>query len=106
MNYKTKAIEWDDLSIPMFKRKGGEMSTNIISEDPGDKDLPPFMQKATQRMTKGMKANAYDKHTFKDMIDRCGHLNVQKKNTLKNLFSQFKELFSGTLGKVPGEKIK
>ena len=106
INYKTKTMIWDDLSVPMTKKKKNDLMVNTISDDPGDVDLPAFMKKATQRMSKGMVANAYDKHDYGDMIDRCGHLDEEKKNILKDLFSKFKELFSGKLGEVPGEKVK
>ena len=79
---------------------------NSISDDPWDVDLPPFMQKATQRLTRGLNPNEYDKHNFKDMIKRCTHLDEEKKKVLRELFSDFSELFSGALGKIPGVKIK
>ena len=40
------------------------------------------------------------------MVDKCTHLDKEKKVTLKKLFSIFSELFSGKLGKVPGEKVR
>ena len=68
MNYKTKPIIWDNLFIPM-STKNRVPSVNNILEDPGDKDLPPFMQRSTQRMSKGLNPNAYDKQNFRDMVD-------------------------------------
>ena len=60
INYKTKTMIWDDLSVPMTKKKKNDLTVNTISDDPGDVDLPAFMQKATQRMSKGMVANDYE----------------------------------------------
>ena len=41
----------------MKERKHRKIEALPISDDPGDKDLPAFMQKATHRMTKGIRAN-------------------------------------------------
>ena len=49
MNYKTRTIVWDDLSIPMVKTKQKQI-VNALSDDPGDEFLPEFMKKATYRL--------------------------------------------------------
>ena len=64
------------------------------------------MQKATQRMSKGLRANKYGEYNYVDMINRCDHLDKKMKSTLMNLFIQYKELFSRSLGKVLGVKVK
>ena len=57
-------------------------------------------------MTKGLGKNTYDRHIYKDMVKRREHLSSEQQSTLLHLFSRYKELFSGTLGRVPGPPIK
>ena len=64
------------------------------------------MQRATHRMTKGMKANEYDKHAHKEMVECCSHLTTEQKYIMNTLFSKLKKLFSGKLGHVPGPPVK
>ena len=82
------------MSIPMRKPLRHE-ETMEVSDDPDDKDLPLFMQKATHRITKVIKANQYEKHSYEKMVDRCDHLNDKEKSIIKGLFNKFKDLFSG-----------
>ena len=76
VNYKTRTIIWDGLSVPMSEshRKSDITCIYTISDDPGDRDLSIFMHKAIQRMNKGLNANEYDKHNYTDMINCCDHL--------------------------------
>ena len=77
-----------------------------ISDDPGNKDLPLFMQKATHCMSKGLTANRYEKHKYIDMVKRCNHLDAAQQSTIMRLFSNSKEVFSGTLRRVLGSPVK
>ena len=89
-----------------MKETSQDSDIQELSDDPGDKDLPSFMQRATHRMAKGMKASEYDKHDHKEMVERCFHLTTEQKYIMNTLFSKYKELFSGNLGRVPGPPVK
>ena len=105
LNYKRQRVVWDELSIPMENKNRVE-SNITISDDPADSNLPMFMKKATHRMVNGFKPNQYDKHNYKSMVERCDHLDNNQRATLVELFSKFKELFSGKLGRVPGPPVR
>ena len=97
---------WNELSIPMTNKSKTKNNIATLSDDPGDKDLPDFMQRTTQQMTKGLCANRYDKHNYVDMVKKCKHLDDGQQSTLLKLFLKYKALFSGTLGRVPGALVK
>ena len=105
LDYKNKKIIWDDLAIPMLN-KSKPIALTAISDENEDQNLPSFMKKATHRLSKGLSANQYDKHNYKDMVEKCEHLTSDMKSALLDLFSKYEELFSGTLGKVPGPPVK
>jgi hypothetical protein len=55
-DFKQQMVVWDDVTTPMKKcGKTRKELINIVDSD--DPDLPPFMQKATQRLTKRISAN-------------------------------------------------
>ena len=47
-----------------------------------------------------------NKHDYVQMVDRCTHLKTPEKSMINKLFSKFKELFSGKLGRVPGPPVR
>ena len=96
LDYKNK-VTWNNLSIPMMDKSSSHTVTEL-SYDPMDRELPSFMKKATHRMTKGLSANRYDKHNYRDMVKRCNHLTSEMKSSLLQLFSKYVELFSGRSG--------
>ena len=106
LDYKAKTVIWNELSIPMRNKSSPQKIMNKLSDDPGDVDLPPFMKEATHRMTKGLQRNRYDKHNYRDMVVKCTHLDEKQQSIMLELFSKFKELFSGKLGRVPGPPVK
>ncbi len=103
-DFKHKLVTWDDISIPM-KQRGSIDRESLNTIDNEDKDLPPFMQIATQRLTKGLSANTYDKHNYKEMVLRCHHLTTEQQHTLLDLFQPYAELFSGKIGMIPGPPV-
>ena len=76
-----------------------------ISGDPDDSELPLCMKRATHRMTK-FRANHHDKHNYRRMVQRCDHLDEDQRPTLMQLFTRFKELFSGKLGRIPRPPVR
>ena len=78
MIYKRKTMIWDGLSIPM-SRKYRMKHVVSISGNPGDRDLPDFMQTATQSMSKILKIYQYDRYSYVDMVDKFMHLDKEKK---------------------------
>jgi hypothetical protein len=62
------------------------------------------MQKATQKLQR-ISANTYDKHNYKDMVLRCPHLNTEQQRIFLDLFSQYEELYSRTLGAIPNYTV-
>ena len=104
LNVKTETIIWDDLSIPMKRTKSNINIVNSI--DPADASLPTFIQKAAAKVITEMKENDYDKHDYKAMVNKYDHLNDDQKGKLLNLFSKYKDPFSGKLGKRPGPPVE
>ncbi len=103
-DFKRKLVTWDNLTIPM-KQRGSIDKETLNNIDNEDKDLPKFMQKATQRLTKGLSANAYDKHNYKEMVLCCNHLSTDQDHALLDLFAPYEELFSGKIGVIPGPPV-
>ena len=99
-DFKHSTITWDDVTISM--RQHGTLDPQAVQAlDPADRDLPTFMQNATGRLTRAITSNMYDKHNYRDMVLRCSHLTKHQQQEMLNLFAQYEELFSGTLGAVP-----
>ena len=76
IDYKNKTMTWNDLSIPM-SNKISSKTIYQVTDDRADADLPDFMKKATHRLTKGLSANQYGKHDYREMVNRCQHLNKE-----------------------------
>ena len=68
--------------------------------------LPKNIGIETNRVSRGINPNKYDKHNYYDMVNNCTHLTVKEKSDLTNLFKEFQDLFSGKFGKVPGPPVK
>ena len=106
LDYKNKKVLWNEIAISMQNKSGMRKIMTTTSDDPGDANLPNFMKRATHRLTKGLGKNTYDKHNHKDIVTRCDHLTSEQQSNLLQLFSKYKELFSGALGRVPCTPIK
>lgn len=104
-DYGRGTIVWDDVSTSMKTITQVEINSIDDDDDPADKDLPAFMKSATKRATSTIKPNIYSKYNYRDMVLRCEHLDKSQQDALISLFSEFEELFSGQLGKVPGPPV-
>ena len=104
LNFNTETIVWDDLSIPTKRTQSNKYIVNAI--DPTNANLPTFMKKAATKVVTEMEANEYGKHDYKAMVNKCDHLNDDQKGKLLKLFSKYKDLFSGKLGKIPRPPVE
>ena len=102
-DFKRQVVHWDNLSMTMKLR--GTYHKETLNSIDDDQELPTFMQQATLRLTKGISPNTYNKHDYKDMVLRCQHLTTEEQDSLIHLFGKYRELFSGTLGLVPGPPV-
>eukprot|EP00957_Ditylum_brightwellii_P048094 3651116-Ditylum_brightwellii.AAC.1 len=85
-------------------RHRGELNAETIAAiHPGDEYLPPFVKTELKCQDKSITANECNKHNYKDMVWNCTHLTVNQQNQLINLFSDYANLFDGTIGTIPGK---
>lgn len=104
-DYARGTIIWDDVATSMKTIPHVEAnSINVDDIDPADKDLPVFMQKAASK-AHTIKLNIYNKYNYRDMVLKCEHLSKDQQDMLIDLFSNYEELFSGDLGKIPGDPV-
>jgi transposase InsO family protein len=102
-DFKRQVVHWDELSMTMKQR--GTITKETLNSIDDDQQLPAFMQQATQRLTKGISANTYNKHDYQEMVLQCRHLTTDQQDTLIALFKKHHELFSGKLGLIPGPPV-
>jgi hypothetical protein len=103
-DFKQRLVHCDELSMVMKERGTINKATlNAIDNDDG---LPLFLQQATLCFTKGISENTYNKHEYHEMIRRCTHLSLEQQNTFLQLFANYKDLFSGKLGLIPGPPVR
>ena len=53
-----------------------------------------------------MQAKKYDKYDYKEMINNCKHLPNEQKQLLFKILGNYKEFFSGKLGKISGPSLE
>eukprot|EP00957_Ditylum_brightwellii_P174231 13265184-Ditylum_brightwellii.AAC.1 len=87
----------------MAMKKRGEINASACAIHPGDTYLPPFVKSELQRQDKSISANTYNKHNIRDMIWNCTHLSVSQHQDLIHLFSEYEDLFDGSIGTIPGK---
>jgi len=94
INFKTKQITWDEVSVPMRSMNTVQHEGYFIH----DSDL---IAKATARTKRILDAH-YEAADIDQVISICHNLNDAQKQQLKALLEEFKELFDETLvlGKI------
>jgi hypothetical protein len=88
----------------MAMKERGTINKAMLNAVDND-DVPLFLQQATQRLTKGISENTYNKHDYHEMVQRCTHLSSKQQNTFLQLFENYKDIFSGKLGLIPGPPV-
>eukprot|EP00957_Ditylum_brightwellii_P029225 2208808-Ditylum_brightwellii.AAC.1 len=86
-----------------MKQRGEIQAATITAMHPGDAYLPPFVKRELARQDKSITANEYDKHNYRDMVWNCTHLSVKQRQHLVDLFSDYADLFDGSVGTIPGK---
>jgi len=97
IDFKTKQITWDEVSVPM-------RSMNTIQQEGyyiHDSDL---VAEAIARTKKILDAH-YEAADIDQIISTCYNLTDKQKQQLKLLLEEFKELFDGTLGSWKDQQI-
>eukprot|EP00957_Ditylum_brightwellii_P028302 2137901-Ditylum_brightwellii.AAC.1 len=103
-DFKNNIVTWDDVSMKM--RQHGELqSATVTAIHPGDAYLPPFVKTELARQDKSITTNTYNKHNYRNMVWNCTHLTVKQCQQLIKLFSDYADLFDGTVRKIPGKPI-
>ena len=104
LDLKHQTLIWYDASMAMMP--SGSIDISSLNEaDPADTHLPAFVQEANTRLVKGMHPNNYKKHNYKDMVLQCSHLSPMMKQQALTLFANYKVLFDGGLGLIPGPPV-
>eukprot|EP00957_Ditylum_brightwellii_P138481 10555395-Ditylum_brightwellii.AAC.1 len=79
---------------------------NISSLHSSKQSLPKSVQTPLLHQNRStISANTYEKLNHCDAVWQCTHLTVRQCKDLIELFNDYKELFDGTLGKIPGKPV-
>ena len=94
-------FKWDDISIPMSAPKfwNKKLINNINKETQYNMN-----EEEHYRIT--MNNTEYKKIKIDEVIENQTHLNNSEKNALTKLLKDNEDLFKGTKGHWPGDKIK
>jgi len=90
INFKTKQLTWDEVSIPMRSLNTIQLDGYFINES-------KTVAEATARTTRILDAH-YEAADIDQIISSCHNLDNKQKQQLKNLLEEFIDLFDGTLG--------
>eukprot|EP00957_Ditylum_brightwellii_P053342 4043355-Ditylum_brightwellii.AAC.1 len=89
----------------MAMKKRAKVNASVCAIHPGDTYLPPFVKTELKKQDKSISANNYDKHNIQDMVWNCTHLSVSQCQDLIHLFSDYEDLFDGSIGTIPGKPV-
>jgi len=90
LNFKTKNITWEEVSVPMC-------SWDTVKNDGYFIHDSDILNEATRCTTRILDAH-YAPATSDDIVSACHNLTLSQKQELKDLIDEYQDLFDGTLG--------
>jgi len=97
IDFKSKQITWDEISVPMRTMEEVEHEGYFINDS-------KLVAEELARTKRILDAH-YEAADFEAILSSCQNLNAQQKQELKGLLEEFKELFDGTLGSWKDQQI-
>jgi len=97
IDFKSKQITWDEISVPMRTMEEVEHEGYFINDS-------KLVAEELARTKRILDAH-YEAADFEAILSSCQNLNAQQKQELKGLLEEFMELFDGTLGSWKDQQI-
>jgi hypothetical protein len=77
----------------MVLKERGPINKKMLNTVDNDDGLPIFLQQATQCLTKGISENAYNKHDYHEMVQRCKYLTSDQQKILFSACSKTTKIY-------------